>query len=113
MWPYLFHQCAFWPVRAVERYQGPFNKTLANKILVASNTVRASCDLELRGLTGWHVVQYDPATPLASAEEVVRQLGDDAVLVRQNGFGVRLSFPRLSVDLRTHYAESVTAHHHR
>ena len=75
--------------------------------------VCASCDLELRGLTGSHVVQYDPATPLASAQEVVRQLGDDAVLVRQNGFGVRLSFPQLSVDLRTHYAESVTAHHRR
>ena len=75
--------------------------------------VRAFYNSEFRGLTGWHGVQYDPATPLASAEEVVRQLGDGAVLVRQNGFGVRFSFPRLSVDLRTHYAESVTAHHHR
>ena len=36
-----------------------------------------------------YIVQYDPITPLASAEEVARQLGEDAVLVKQNGFGVR------------------------
>ena len=36
-----------------------------------------------------NIVQYDPITPLASAEEVARQLGEDAVLVKQNGFGVR------------------------
>ena len=40
LWPYLSNQCALWPERSVERYSGPFNKTLANKILVASTAVR-------------------------------------------------------------------------
>ena len=39
LWPSLTNQCSFWPVRAVERYQGPFNRKLANKILIVSNTV--------------------------------------------------------------------------
>lgn len=38
-WPTSFYTCPFWPVRAVERYSGPFNKTLANKVMVVSNTV--------------------------------------------------------------------------
>ncbi|RPD63505.1 alpha/beta-hydrolase [Lentinus tigrinus ALCF2SS1-6] len=67
-WPATFYRCSFWPVRSVERYQGPFNKTLANKILIASNLL-------------------DPITPLPGAETVARLLGKDAVLVRQNGFG--------------------------
>ncbi|RPD63522.1 alpha/beta-hydrolase [Lentinus tigrinus ALCF2SS1-6] len=67
-WPILFYRCSFWPVRSVERYQGPFNKTLANKILVVSSIL-------------------DPATPLPGAETVARLLGTSAVLVRQNGFG--------------------------
>ncbi|RPD55343.1 alpha/beta-hydrolase [Lentinus tigrinus ALCF2SS1-6] len=67
-WPVAFYRCSFWPVRSVERYHGPFNKTLANKILVLSNL-------------------FDPITPLPGAETVARLLGKDAVLVRQNGFG--------------------------
>ena len=39
----MFQYCPFWPVRAVERYQGPFNKKLANKVLVISNTVKLLC----------------------------------------------------------------------
>ncbi|RPD70714.1 hypothetical protein L226DRAFT_574603 [Lentinus tigrinus ALCF2SS1-7] len=70
-WPALEYLCAYWPVRAIEWYQGPFNKKLANKIIVAPNV-------------------YGPITPLASAEEVARQLGDSAVLVKQNGFRVRV-----------------------
>lgn len=38
-WPTSFYRCPFWPVRAVERYQGPFDKKLAHPILVASNVV--------------------------------------------------------------------------
>ncbi|KAI0689861.1 alpha/beta-hydrolase [Cerioporus squamosus] len=68
IWPILFYRCSSWPVRSVERYQGPFNKKLANKILIASNT-------------------FDPVTPLPAAERVAGLLGQDAVLVRQNGFG--------------------------
>ena len=38
--------CPFWPVRAVERYPGPFNSThLANRILVIGNTVRLPTSL--------------------------------------------------------------------
>ena len=38
-WPFPPYYCPFWPVRAVERYTGAFNKTLANSILVIGNTV--------------------------------------------------------------------------
>ncbi|KAI0709173.1 alpha/beta-hydrolase, partial [Earliella scabrosa] len=68
LWPSLTNQCSFWPVRAVERYQGPFNRKLANKILIVSNT-------------------YDPATPLSGAQVLAGLLGEDAALVRLNGFG--------------------------
>ncbi|KAI0350507.1 alpha/beta-hydrolase [Trametes cingulata] len=68
IWPASFYYCPFWPVRAVERYQGPFNRTLANRILVLSNL-------------------FDPATPLEGAKEVATLLGDSAVLVTQRGFG--------------------------
>ena len=53
---------------------------------------RGQCPLVTRPLVFClmiYIVQYDPITPLASAEEVARQLGEDAVLVKQNGFGVR------------------------
>ncbi|KAI0331372.1 alpha/beta-hydrolase [Cubamyces sp. BRFM 1775] len=63
-----FWYCPFWPVRAVERYQGPFNKTLANKVMLFSNT-------------------YDPVTPVSGARAVLELLGDDATLVLQDGFG--------------------------
>ena len=39
--------CEFWPVAPPERYLGPWNKTLANPILIVSNTVR---------LTEFHLV---------------------------------------------------------
>ncbi|KAI0673269.1 alpha/beta-hydrolase [Trametes maxima] len=68
VWPAQFYYCPFWPVRAVERYQGPFNKTLTNKVLIVSNT-------------------FDPVTPLFSAESTSKLLGDNAVLVRQAAFG--------------------------
>ncbi|EIW56311.1 alpha/beta-hydrolase [Trametes versicolor FP-101664 SS1] len=68
VWPAEFYACPFWPVRAVERYQGPFNKTLANKVMVVSNT-------------------FDPVTPPSEAEAVVALLGDNARLVQQDAFG--------------------------
>ncbi|TFK83373.1 alpha/beta-hydrolase [Polyporus arcularius HHB13444] len=67
-WPAPIYQCPYWPVRSVERYEGSFNKTLANKIIVASNV-------------------YDPITPLTAAEVIASRIGDDAVLLRLNGFG--------------------------
>ena len=39
LWPTAFYLCPFWPVRSAERFQGPFNRTLANKIVIASNVV--------------------------------------------------------------------------
>ncbi|KAL1943402.1 hypothetical protein VTO73DRAFT_4477 [Trametes versicolor] len=68
VWPAEFYACPFWPVRAVERYEGPFNKTLANKVMVVSNT-------------------FDPVTPLSEAEAVAALLGDNARLVQQHAFG--------------------------
>ncbi|KAH9858204.1 TAP-like protein-domain-containing protein [Lenzites betulinus] len=67
-WPLAPYYCATWPVRAVERYQGPFNNTLANPILIIGNT-------------------FDPATPFASAKKLSEVLGDQARLVRLNTFG--------------------------
>ncbi|KAI0758743.1 alpha/beta-hydrolase [Fomes fomentarius] len=68
VWPYSPYYCPFWPVRPVERYVGPFNRTLANSILVIGNT-------------------YDPATSFSGAKAVADELGDSATLVRLNGFG--------------------------
>ncbi|KAI0350509.1 hypothetical protein OH77DRAFT_1430975 [Trametes cingulata] len=67
-WPTVPYYCSTWPVRAVERYQGPFNKTFANPILVIGNTL-------------------DPATPFVGAKHVADLLGDQAALVRLNTFG--------------------------
>ncbi|KAH9886641.1 alpha/beta-hydrolase [Cubamyces lactineus] len=74
VWPNLFNYCPFWPVRAVERYQGPFNRKLANKVLVLSNT-------------------YDPVTPLADARALAKLLGDSGILVLLDGFGHTTSEP--------------------
>ncbi|KAI0330979.1 alpha/beta-hydrolase [Cubamyces sp. BRFM 1775] len=67
-WPIPWHRCSYWPVRAVERYQGPFNKTLANRVLVIGNS-------------------WDNATPFFESHHIADVLGDQAALVRQNGFG--------------------------
>ncbi|KAH9926335.1 alpha/beta-hydrolase [Epithele typhae] len=68
-WPAQEYMCDFWPVRAVERYEGPFNKTLASPVLVLSNV-------------------FDPITPLAGAREIITLLGSQARLVTQRGIGV-------------------------
>ncbi|TBU24263.1 TAP-like protein-domain-containing protein [Dichomitus squalens] len=67
-WPATTFSCSFWPERAVERYTGPFNKTLAHNVLVIGNT-------------------YDPATPFHGAKAVADGFGDQAALVRLNVFG--------------------------
>nr|VWO96249.1 N/A [Ganoderma boninense] len=67
-WPSPVYICSLWPERAIERYEGPFNKTLANPILVIGNT-------------------YDPVTPFSGAQALADELGDSAKLVRMNGFG--------------------------
>ncbi|CAE6378531.1 unnamed protein product [Rhizoctonia solani] len=60
--------CHHWPVRAVERFTGPFNHTLQNKIMVIGNL-------------------YDPITPFISAKVVADALGNSAVLLKHNGYG--------------------------
>ncbi|KAI0665895.1 alpha/beta-hydrolase [Trametes maxima] len=67
-WPIPWHRCLRWPVRAVERYQGPFNKTFANRVLIIGNS-------------------YDNATPFFEAEHMAEVFGNQAALLRQNGFG--------------------------
>ncbi|KAI0779308.1 alpha/beta-hydrolase [Fomes fomentarius] len=67
-WPIPWDRCSYWPVRAPERYQGPFNQTYANKILVIGNT-------------------YDGATPFFEAQHMAEVMGDQAALVKQDGFG--------------------------
>jgi hypothetical protein len=63
--PYACHK---WPARSVERYQGPWNHTLKNPILVIGN-------------------KADPITPFAGAKAVAEMLGLSAILVEQDGFG--------------------------
>ncbi|CAE6451043.1 unnamed protein product [Rhizoctonia solani] len=60
--------CHRWPVRAVERYTGPWNKTLSNPILVIGN-------------------KADPITPYVSAKRVADAFGSSAVLIEQDGYG--------------------------
>ncbi|CAE6452473.1 unnamed protein product [Rhizoctonia solani] len=60
--------CHRWPVRAVERYTGPWNKKLVNPILVIGN-------------------EADPVTPYISAKKVADALGDSAILIEQDDYG--------------------------
>ena len=59
--------CSSWPARAAERYQGPWNRSTKNPILVVGTT-------------------FDPATPFANARRVAQLLGD-AVLLTHKGYG--------------------------
>ncbi|CAE6465868.1 unnamed protein product [Rhizoctonia solani] len=60
--------CHRWPVRAVERFTGPWNKKLANPILVIGN-------------------EADPVTPYVMAKKVADALGDSAILIQQDDYG--------------------------
>lgn len=60
--------CQYWPVTPPERYQGPWNKTLRNPILIISNTA-------------------DPATPMVSGKTVAARMGDNARILIQDGAG--------------------------
>ncbi|QRW05427.1 Abhydrolase domain-containing protein [Ceratobasidium sp. AG-Ba] len=65
--------CEFWPQRAVERFNGPWNHTLAFPTLIASTLA-------------------DPITPLASAQLVHRLLGNSSrLLIQKNPGHVTLS----------------------
>ncbi|CAE6442837.1 unnamed protein product [Rhizoctonia solani] len=68
--------CQFWPVDGVERYAGPWNRTLANPVMVLSSSV-------------------DPITPLASAKFLNNALGDMSRLVIVNAPGHGVPFPSI------------------
>ncbi|KAJ3029252.1 UNVERIFIED_CONTAM: hypothetical protein HDU68_012663 [Siphonaria sp. JEL0065] len=60
--------CKYWPATAAERYTGPWNKTLKNKVLIIGN-------------------RYDPVTPLRSARIVERVMNGNGVLLTREGYG--------------------------
>jgi len=60
--------CEFWPVEGPERFTGPWNHTLNNKILIVSNTA-------------------DPVTPIASGKLVHSLLANSSGLLVQNSPG--------------------------
>ncbi|KIJ55465.1 hypothetical protein M422DRAFT_63524 [Sphaerobolus stellatus SS14] len=69
--------CQFWPVTPPERFQGPWNHTLKNPILIHSNLL-------------------DPVTPMSNGELVKKLLGDSATLALREGPGhASLSLPSL------------------
>lgn len=71
--------CASWPVRAADRYTGPWTATTPNPILLVGT-------------------RLDPNTPLAGAQHAARLLGN-AVLVTHDGYGhVSTSDPSRCVD---------------
>ena len=39
LFPVPWQRCSYWPVRAPERFQGPFNGTFKNKVLLIGNAV--------------------------------------------------------------------------
>ena len=84
--------CEYWPVTPPERFQGPWNNTLSNTILVLSNTVSETSKQYLTPflVLTW-TVQEDPITPLDSALKVEDLLGDSARLLLQDGPGVSVS----------------------
>ncbi|KIJ55460.1 hypothetical protein M422DRAFT_199675 [Sphaerobolus stellatus SS14] len=51
--------CEFWPFDPPERFQGPWNHTLSNPILIHSNML-------------------DPITPLSSGQQLQQRLGNDS-----------------------------------
>lgn len=79
--------CFAWPVRAVERYTGPWDNKPKNPVLIIGNTVsRELCIYLVTRLTS-DVLQADPITPFKNAQLMADLLGDSAVLVRQDGLG--------------------------
>ncbi|KAF8309550.1 hypothetical protein DL93DRAFT_2170251 [Clavulina sp. PMI_390] len=66
-WPATY-VCHKWPARAVERYTGPWNATLSEKVLIIAN-------------------QGDPITPKANAELVAGMLGNSSAFLLRDGYG--------------------------
>lgn len=79
--------CHRFPVRAVERFAGPFDHKLANTIIVLGNKVNASrCCYAVSRLMP--ATQLDPVTPFVNAQKIAATLGSSARLLEQDGIGV-------------------------
>jgi hypothetical protein len=68
LWGSLFAQCLYWKVEAAERFAGPWNHELKNKIMVI-------------GVTG------DPVTPVESAQKLERIMDGNSVFHQHHGWG--------------------------
>lgn len=81
--------CHRWPVRAVERFTGPWNSKLSNTILIigmyAAVRVSSRLHYDNRSQIG---NEADPVTPYISAKRVADALGDSAILIEQDDYGV-------------------------
>lgn len=66
IYPAMRYQCHLWPVRAVERYFGPWDRKPANPVLLVGNTL-------------------NPLNGIGHARRVAEQMGDNAVLIEQEG----------------------------
>ncbi|THH28990.1 hypothetical protein EUX98_g5196 [Antrodiella citrinella] len=79
---YVDFGCQYWPAMPPEKFQGPWNHTLQNPILVLSNTL-------------------DPITPVLSGQTVAELLGSSARLLIMDGPGhTTIALPSLCV--KTH-----------
>lgn len=68
LWGSLFAQCLYWKVKAAERFAGPWNHDLKNKVM-------------LIGVTG------DPVTPVESAEKLEHLMEGNSVFHKHQGWG--------------------------
>ncbi|ELU42305.1 TAP-like domain-containing protein [Rhizoctonia solani AG-1 IA] len=80
--------CHRWPVRAVERYSGPWNKKPPKPILVIVTQIQTGNEA-------------DPVTPYVNAKSVADSFGSSAVLIKQAGYGVSLIVPVSSMESLT------------
>ncbi|KAG8696109.1 hypothetical protein FRC08_007355 [Ceratobasidium sp. 394] len=83
--------CHHWPSRAVERFKGPFNHTLANTILVIGNLA-------------------DPITPFISAKRVANAFGESAALIKHNGYGVSVHLMIFGSSYAERFLSRILAH---
>ncbi|KAI8812439.1 TAP-like protein-domain-containing protein [Cladochytrium replicatum] len=67
-WAISGYHCVIWPVKAVERFAGPWNNPTRNKVLLIANTL-------------------DPVTPIESAQKLEELMEGNGVLFTQIGYG--------------------------
>lgn len=101
--------CQYWPVDGPERFTGPWNATLETKMLIVSNTVRASlsmdechsaesdisCRLTRKRkflLENSYLIVVNRITPKSSGLLVNSLMPDSSVIIIQDGPGVRFFF---------------------